>query len=88
MTDRQEQHRDPGRAGLLIERVGYADIALGFAMFLLGEKIIPIGPVIGDLDGWQIVGLFGAMMGAGTVLIGRALAATARKTRRGPVDRD
>lgn len=63
----------PGLSGRTLELVGYGDIGLGAFMFLFGDQIVDLGDVAGALSAWQAVGLFGALMGAGTVILGRAL---------------
>lgn len=69
-------------SGRTLELVGYGDIGLGVAMFLVGDRIVDLGIVAGALSVWQAAGLFGALMGAATVVLGRALAAKARHERR------
>ena len=69
-------------SGRTLELVGYGDICLGAAMFLLGDEIVDLGTLAGALSVWQAVGLFGALMGAATVILGRVLAASAERSRR------
>ena len=69
-------------SGRTLELVGYGDVCLGAAMFLLGDEIVDLGMLAGALSVWQAVGLFGALMGAATVILGRVLAANAARLRR------
>ena len=69
-------------SGRTLELVGYGDICLGAAMFLLGDSIVDLGALAGALSVWQAVGLFGALMGAATVILGRVLATNAERSRR------